>query len=49
MANISSVYNMFDNCTNLQIIYVEDETAKTKIESSDGFPTTATVIIGKPV
>ena len=48
MANVSSVYNMFKGCTNLQTIYVKDETAKTKIEASTNFPTTATVIIGSP-
>jgi surface protein len=48
MTNVTKTANMFGNCTNLQTIYVKDETAKTKIESSVGFPTTATVIIGKP-
>ena len=37
--------NMFLGCTNLQTIYVKDETAKTKIESSTGFPTGVSVII----
>ena len=44
----SSTANMFKDCTNLTTIYVKDETAKTKIESSSDFPSTATVIIGKP-
>jgi len=48
MTNVTKTANMFGNCTNLQTIYVKDETAKTKIEASTGFPSTATVIIGKP-
>ena len=40
---------MFNGCTNPNLtIYVKDEATKTKIESSDGFPSTATVIIGSP-
>lgn len=37
----------FSYCNNATI-YVKDETAKAAIESSDNFPSTATVIIGKP-
>jgi surface protein len=48
MTNVTSTNNMFNGCTSLQTIYVKDETAKTKIEASTNFPTTATVIIGKP-
>lgn len=44
----ATVTSMFINCTKLQTVYVKDETAKTKIESSSGFPSTATVIIGSP-
>ena len=47
-ASPSSTASMFKDCTNLTTIYVKDETAKTKIEASSDFPTTATVIIGKP-
>lgn len=48
MSNVTDADDMFKNCTNLKAIYVKDETAKTKIESSRNFPNTATVIIGSP-
>lgn len=48
MSKVTLTTSMFGDCANLQTIYVKDETAKTKIESSANFPTTATVIIGKP-
>ena len=48
MSKVTGTASMFSECTKLQTIYVKDETAKTKIESSTNFPTTATVVIGKP-
>ena len=48
MSNVADTTKMFYGCSNLQTIYVKDETAKIKIESGADFPTTATVIIGKP-
>ena len=49
MSNVKMVSNMFRGCTNPNlVIYVADEATKTKIESSSGFPSTATVVIGKP-
>ena len=51
VSKINAIYNMsnvFQGCTSLQTIYVKDETAKTKIEASTGFPTGVSVIIGKP-
>lgn len=48
ITNATKTGGMFTQCTNLRTIYVKDETAKTKIESSTGFPTTATVVIGSP-
>ena len=48
MNNVTEPYNMFGDCNALQTIYVKDEIAKTKIESSSNFPSTATVIVGKP-
>ena len=48
MSNVTNTDFMFGSCTNLKTIYVKDQTAKTKIESSTNFPSTATVIIGSP-
>lgn len=48
MDNVRACDDMFAGCTNLTTIYVQDATAKTTIEASSGFPTTATVIVGKP-
>jgi hypothetical protein len=48
MTNVTRTSDMFQGCTSLQTIYVKDETAKTKIEASEGFPTGISVIIGKP-
>jgi surface protein len=47
-SNVTTMQYMFQDCTSLQTVYVKDETAKTKIEASSGFPSTATVIVGKP-
>lgn len=48
MANVTDTTGMFQNCTNPNlVIYVSDEITKTKIESSEGFPSTATVVIGQ--
>ena len=48
-SRVTNVNGMFYNCSNTNlIIYVKDETVKTKIESSSNFPTTATVVIGSP-
>ena len=47
-SKVTDMSGMFKGCTNLKTIYVKDETAKTKIEASSDFPSTATVIIGKP-
>ena len=46
---IDDMDNMFRGCTSLQTVYVKDEVAKSKIESSTNFPTTATVIIKNPM
>lgn len=48
MDNVRACDDMFAGCTNLTTVYVKDVTAKTKIEASYGFPTTATVIVGNP-
>lgn len=49
MSNVTATAGMFSGCTNPNlVIYVKDEATKTKIESSSGFPSTATVVIGKP-
>ena len=49
ISHANSLIYMFRNCTKPDLtIYVKDETAKTAIESSLSFPSTATVIIGKP-
>ena len=48
ISKVTSISYMFRGCTSLQTIYVKDETAKTKIEASTGFPTGVSVIIGKP-
>ncbi len=48
MSKVTDTNDMFYNCTKLQTVYVKDQTAKTKIESSTNFPSTATVVIGSP-
>jgi hypothetical protein len=48
MTVVTNTTSMFNGCTNLRTIYVKDQTAKTKIESSSNFPSTATVIVGSP-
>jgi surface protein len=48
-SNVVNTTYMFYQSTNPNlVIYVKDEATKTKIESSEGFPSTATVVIGKP-
>ena len=48
ISKVTNISYMFRGCTSLQTIYVKDETARTKIEASVGFPTGVSVIIGKP-
>lgn len=48
MSKVTNTTSMFAGCTSLRTIYVKDEIAKTKIESSEDFPSTATVVIGSP-